>query len=87
MRATRLDLGDGEMVIFSYPVPGPTHAADLARLTAAERAVLALLLAGQTNAEVAVKRRRSARTVGKQIDAIYRKLGVHSRGELAARYG
>jgi DNA-binding NarL/FixJ family response regulator len=57
----------------------------IAQLTDAERAVLAALLAGSTNADVARRRECSERTVANQVQAIYRKLGVRSRAELAVR--
>ena len=49
--------------------------------------MLARVLGGQTNAEISRARGTSPRTVSKQLDSVYRKLGVHSRGELAARVG
>jgi DNA-binding NarL/FixJ family response regulator len=59
----------------------------LGRLTSAERGVLELLLAGMTNARIAQTRGTTLRTVSKQVDAVYKKLAVHSRAELATRYG
>lgn len=56
-----------------------------ARLTQAERQVVAGVLDGRTNAAIAMARRTSCRTVANQLAAIYRKLGVSSRWELAAR--
>jgi DNA-binding NarL/FixJ family response regulator len=55
------------------------------QLTDAERAVLAALLAGSTNADIARRRECSERTVANQVQAIFRKLGVRSRAELAVR--
>ena len=52
-------------------------------LTPAEHAVAIDVLAGLSNAEVARKRGRSRRTIANQLAAIYRKLGIHSRVELA----
>lgn len=57
------------------------------RLTRAERQVVAGVLNGRTNAAIATARRTSCRTVANQLAAIYRKLGVSSRWELAARVG
>jgi DNA-binding NarL/FixJ family response regulator len=54
------------------------------RLTVAERQVVAGVLSGCTNAAIARGRRTSCRTVANQLAAIYRKLGVSSRWELAA---
>ena len=57
------------------------------RLTSAERQVVAGVLNGRTNAAIAMARRTSSRTVANQLAAIYRKLGVSSRWELAAQAG
>jgi DNA-binding NarL/FixJ family response regulator len=57
----------------------------LAALAPAEREVAALLVAGSTYADVAARRGTSARTVANQARAIFRKLGVGSRVELALR--
>ena len=53
-------------------------------LTRAERDVLFLVLAGRTNAEIAIVRGRSKKTVANQISQILRKYGVSSRRELCA---
>jgi DNA-binding NarL/FixJ family response regulator len=58
--------------------------ASWARLTPAERQVAGAVLRGSTNDAIAAARRTSARTVANQLAAIYRKLGVSSRWELAA---
>lgn len=57
------------------------------RLTCAERQVVTGVLDGRTNAAIATARRTSSRTVANQLAGIYRKLGVSSRWELAARVG
>src|SRR5436190_13058546 len=80
--------------VFFLPLDGKRHAVlsfDLpdedipASMTGAERAVLTLLLGGRSNADIARTRRTSPRTVANQIAAIYKKLGVSSRRELAVR--
>lgn len=53
-------------------------------LTRSEREVLTRLLEGDSSAAIAYERCTSARTVANQIASIFRKLGVRSRGELAA---
>lgn len=53
-------------------------------LSTAEREVVRAVLAGCSNLEIASTRGTSAKTVGNQLHAIYRKLGVGSRHELAA---
>jgi DNA-binding CsgD family transcriptional regulator len=55
------------------------------RLSASERLVLDALLKGASNARIAHERGRVLRTVSKQVRSLYRKLGVTSRAELAAR--
>jgi DNA-binding NarL/FixJ family response regulator len=55
------------------------------KLTDAEREVVAHLITGSTNSDIAHRRRTSESTVANQIHAIYVKLGVRSRAELAAR--
>jgi len=47
--------------------------------------VMTALLEGQSYARIARRRRRSVSTVAKQVGSAFRKLGVSSRGELAAR--
>jgi DNA-binding NarL/FixJ family response regulator len=56
-----------------------------ASLTVAEREVAAEVLCGRSNAEIARARATSTRTVAKQVAAVFRKLGVGSRAELALR--
>lgn len=57
----------------------------VAKLTSTERSVLAALLSGSTNGDIARRRSCSEHTVANQVQAIFRKLGVRSRGELAVR--
>jgi DNA-binding NarL/FixJ family response regulator len=54
-------------------------------LSLAENEVLSLLLAGLDNRSIAARRRTALRTVANQVASIFRKLGVSSRQELAAR--
>jgi DNA-binding CsgD family transcriptional regulator len=56
-------------------------------LTPREREVCALVAGGATNTEVAAALFLSPRTVEHHLSRIYRKLGVRSRSELAARFG
>lgn len=81
LRATRLRVGGERVYLFTYPAPGEP-AQDLSR---AETAVVRLLLEGLTRAEIARRRRVSASTVNKQVESAFKKLGVGSRSELAAR--
>lgn len=54
-------------------------------LTPVEQRIADLVAAGQTNREVAAVLFTSVRTVESHLARIYRKLGVRSRTELAAR--
>lgn len=54
-------------------------------LSAAEREVAGDAASGMSNAAIAKKRGRSPRTIANQLASIFRKLGVSSRAELAAR--
>lgn len=60
-----------------------SRALDAAGLTGAERAVVEDALRGLSNRAIAAKRGVSERTVANQLSAIYRKLRVGSRPELA----
>ncbi len=72
---------DDELMAVSVPVLAPGR---VASLTEAERAVVARVLEGASNAEIAAERGTSARTVANQLAAVYRKLGALGRAELAA---
>lgn len=71
-----LSLASGELV-FSFPLP--VERGDLPRLTTAERAVLREVARGLSNAQIALQRRVSTRTVANQLSHVFEKLGVHSR--------
>jgi DNA-binding CsgD family transcriptional regulator len=83
--ARRFLAGDDELVVASFPLPPPAAGRPRPPLTAAEHDVWAALLAGDSYAVIARRRRRSLNTVAKQVGSILRKLGVSSRAELAAR--
>jgi DNA-binding CsgD family transcriptional regulator len=53
------------------------------RLSEAEREVVLAILDGRSNADIALARGRSVRTVANQAASAFRKLGVRSRSELA----
>jgi DNA-binding CsgD family transcriptional regulator len=57
--------------------PGPT-------VTPTELEILELLVHGKTYKEIAAARCASVKTVGNHVQTLFRKFGVHSRGELAA---
>ena len=68
-----------------HPVPG-VEAADVkwSTLTSQERRVVEAILAGASYRPVAGRLVLSPRTVEFHLRPVYRKLGVSSRGELAA---
>ncbi len=53
------------------------------RLTAAERAIAALVAGGYSNQQIARLRGTAPRTIANQLAGLYRKLGVTSRVEMA----
>ena len=57
------------------------------RLTQAERDIVRQIIEGHSNSSIARSRGTSPRTIANQITAIYRKLCVRSRRELAASLG
>ena len=70
------------------PLIALSHAHDqtgVESLTAAERAVALALLRGLSDRNIAAARNSSRHTVSKHVSAIYRKLGVSSRVELACK--
>lgn len=73
----------GEQLLVSVNSLADTR--QLASLSDTERDIVALLIAGSTNADIAQKRGSSDRTVANQIQSIFRKLTVRSRGELVAK--
>lgn len=81
LRGKRFECDGQEFAVLVFPLasaPAPSSA-----LTEAERAVAALVLRGLSNEEIAALRRSSPRTIANQLQAIYRKLRITSRIELA----
>jgi len=81
LRAELFEEGGRKFAILEFPI---ARAAPRPALPPAEEAVLALLLEGHSNAEIARRRSRSVRTVAHQVEAVFRRLGVGSRLELFA---
>jgi DNA-binding NarL/FixJ family response regulator len=78
-----LEVGGERFVVMSLPARVSGHG--YGELTAAEREVAEDAAGGLSNAAIAKKRGRSARTIANQLASVYRKLGVASRAELAVR--
>jgi DNA-binding CsgD family transcriptional regulator len=74
-------VGSSSVVIFSYPLAE----GELTALSDAERDVVSRALVGASNAQIARARKTAARTVANLLARAYRKLGVSSRRELAAK--
>jgi DNA-binding NarL/FixJ family response regulator len=74
--------GNDKLLVGSIPL---LDEAKLGDLSPAERHVLALLIAGSTDRDIAKRRATSTRTVANQVQSLFRKFGVRSRGELIAR--
>jgi DNA-binding CsgD family transcriptional regulator len=64
--------------------PGPAESANMAVLTRRERELLVLIAEGRQFAQIAESLFISLNTVKTLTRSLYRKLGVHSRGEAAA---
>jgi DNA-binding CsgD family transcriptional regulator len=84
------DEGGETFALLEWPLgrpvgaPGRASASPVPPGAPAQREVLALLLQGLSNAEIARRRRRSERTVAHQVDSLFRRFGVGSRAELIA---
>jgi DNA-binding CsgD family transcriptional regulator len=88
LRSGWLALDGQRVLVLSFPVVAEVTEAcapPLPQLSAAERAVALMLLAGHRRAAIAQLRGAAIGTVNKQVECVYRKLGVGSRRELAAR--
>jgi DNA-binding NarL/FixJ family response regulator len=75
-----LAVGDGEVGVLSVAHVVRSPAAS--RLSRGERAIANLVVAGQSNAAIALSRGTSQRTIANQLHNIFDKLEVGSRGEL-----
>lgn len=81
LRAWQVRIEGEVFVVISSPLePGD----GLAALTRAERDVVRQILRGDSNKQIAARRGTAVRTVANQIAAIFGKLKIASRAELAA---
>lgn len=81
LSASRLELDGHAFAVLEWPLEWQPPAA----LTEAEREVLAGVVAGLANSEIARRRGTSVRTVANQVAGMLDKLRVGSRYELIAR--
>lgn len=86
LRGKRFEIDGEEFAVLVLPAARTSSIVDDS-LTKAERAVVELVLRGLSNDEVAAMRGCSARTVANHLQAIYGKLKVASRVELAHLVG
>jgi len=77
----RFTVAGEELAVLSISDPDPLAWTEL---TPAERDICRLLLRGLSNPAIAEVRRRAINTIENQVAAIYRKLKINSRSELAA---
>ena len=75
-------LAGEQFLLGASPLVNTKH---LANLSDTEREIIEFLIAGSTNANIAERRGVSENTVANQVQSIFRKLEVRSRGELVAR--
>jgi DNA-binding NarL/FixJ family response regulator len=78
----RFEIEGEEYAMFQWSTDDPSP-----QLSSAERAVLAKLIEGASNAEIARLRQSSVRTVANQVASLLRKLHAGSRFDLIRRYG
>jgi DNA-binding CsgD family transcriptional regulator len=79
MTAYRMRAGIDNLAVFSIPLG---TVAAVRGLTTAEREVLAEVLAGASNRQIAERRGTSERTVANQVARLFRHFGVRSRAQL-----
>jgi len=69
------------------PLNVSTSPADIGRLSSQERMVCQLVAEALTNREIAARMFLSPHTVNYHLRQIFRKLGLHSRIQVAQRFG
>lgn len=82
LRTSRVVIEGVEYVVLSHPILAP--AGVMGGLSEAQRAIALGLLDGLSYRDLAARRGTSPRTVAKQVEGLYRRLGVASRAELVA---
>lgn len=75
------DEQSSEVIVISYPLVPRFPAA----LTDAEQEIVERIMNLESNQDIATARGTSTNTVGNQIAAIFEKLGINSRAELARK--
>ncbi|MBX3231771.1 MAG: helix-turn-helix transcriptional regulator [Labilithrix sp.] len=85
LAAARLAAGVDELVLFTWPGSRDSDPSGVT-LSRAEREVLAGVVRGASNREIARARFVSERTVANQVASVLRKVGARSRYELIRRF-
>jgi len=80
-------LGEEEPTLSISPMPESPSTHELANLTRREREVASLVGRGLTNRQIASELVISERTVDHRVASILKKLGLHSREQVASRLG
>jgi DNA-binding NarL/FixJ family response regulator len=83
-RLLSVALGGSRFVVLS--APGHSEKRAFGALSQAERAVAELATQGLSDETIAKLRGVSKRTVANQLSSVFKKVGVGSRFELAARF-
>jgi DNA-binding CsgD family transcriptional regulator len=92
LRVIGFRIGTDEFAVISHPAGVPVDPSKVHRrvagprdlpLTPAEWATALLAVSGMSNREIAKKRLTSISTIANQLAAVYKKLGISSRTELA----
>jgi DNA-binding CsgD family transcriptional regulator len=81
LEAATFDVHGEEFLVLTFP----TETTDLSNLTESEREVATELLRGKSYREIARIRGTKIGTVANQVRAIFRKLEIRSRSELARK--
>jgi DNA-binding CsgD family transcriptional regulator len=82
VRTAELTVGDDRFLVLSYALPRWQLPRELTR---AERDVVQAVLEGASRSEIARRRGTSSRTIANLLANAFRKLGVQSKIELAAK--
>ena len=82
VRTAELEIGDDRFLVVSYALPRWQLPDEL---TASERDVVLRVLHGASRNEIAERRGSSPRTIANLLASAFRKLGVQSKIELAAK--
>ncbi|GJL57115.1 MAG: hypothetical protein NPIRA02_42470 [Nitrospirales bacterium] len=81
-KLAEISVNGKELLVGAYPLINEDR---VKGLTEAEREILAYMVAGSTNNDIAQRRNTSEYTVANQVKSIFQKLEVSSRSEVATR--